>query len=152
MSRALREYHSAPRIFRYLTPISFFLSLHTAKLLLDGARGFSTAMPSLVAPLCAVGLLAGNLVGAVRAIAPRAARGHRSEPRGTGSARPGRSHDRTYRSHRSLDEDVRLVVGQTERRPEDHEIAVGPVDVTQPRLYGDDAVKASMCGSAGRHS
>jgi len=67
---SLREYHSAPRIFRYLTPISFFLSLHTAKLLLDGARCFSTAMPSLVAPLCAVGLLAGNLVGAVRAIAP----------------------------------------------------------------------------------
>lgn len=67
---SLKEYHSAPRIFRYLTPISFFLSLHAAKLLLDCARRLPARLAPVVAPACAVLLLAANVVGAVQATAP----------------------------------------------------------------------------------
>jgi hypothetical protein len=63
---SLTEYHSAPRIFRYLTPISFFLSLYAAKLLLD----LAPRIPAVVAAVCAVALLAANVAGAVRATAP----------------------------------------------------------------------------------
>jgi len=64
------EYHSAPRIFRYLTPISFFLSLHAAKLLLDCREALADRIGPSVAMLCAVGVLSANLVGAFRATAP----------------------------------------------------------------------------------
>jgi hypothetical protein len=63
---SLTEYHSAPRIFRYLTPISFFLSLYAAKLLLD----LAPRVPAVVAALCATALLAANVAGALRATAP----------------------------------------------------------------------------------
>lgn len=66
---SLTEYHSAPRIFRYLFPISFFLSLHTAKLLVDCAAALPRAA-SVVAPVCAAGLLVVNMIGALRATGP----------------------------------------------------------------------------------
>ncbi len=67
---SLTEYHSAPRIFRYLTPISFFLSLHAAKLLLDCSSRLAGRLPASVVALLGVLLLAANLVGAFRATAP----------------------------------------------------------------------------------
>jgi hypothetical protein len=67
---SLTEYHSAPRIFRYLTPISLFLSLWTAKLLIDSTARLPRRVATVLAPLVAVGLLAGNVLGAVRATAP----------------------------------------------------------------------------------
>jgi hypothetical protein len=66
---SLTEYHSAPRIFRYLTPISFFLSFFTAKLLVDCAASLPRAA-AMVVPVCAAGLLAVNVIGAVRATGP----------------------------------------------------------------------------------
>jgi hypothetical protein len=69
-SLSFSEYRSAPRIFRYLTPISFFLSLHTAKLLLDVRRAGLAAMPATGAALCGVLLLATNVLWAVWGTAP----------------------------------------------------------------------------------
>ena len=66
---SLTEYHSAPRIFRYLAPISFFLSLHTAKLLVDCVASLPRAA-AVLAPVCAAGLLAANVIGALRATGP----------------------------------------------------------------------------------
>jgi hypothetical protein len=67
---SLSEYRSAPRIFRYLAPISFFLSLHTAKLLLDVRQYGLGAMPARGAALCALLLLGTNVLWAVWATAP----------------------------------------------------------------------------------
>jgi hypothetical protein len=63
---ALDAYYSVPRIFRYLAPISFPLTLHAAKLVLDVSRGWRPALASgLVA-----GLLVVNLFGDVDATLP----------------------------------------------------------------------------------
>jgi hypothetical protein len=53
---ALDAYYTVPRIFRYLAPISFPLTLHAAKLVLDVTRDLPAVGPALVAALVAVGL------------------------------------------------------------------------------------------------
>lgn len=62
----LDAYYTVPRIFRYLAPISFPLTLHTAKLVLDTTRAWR---PGWTASAMAA-LLAANLLGAMDATLP----------------------------------------------------------------------------------
>jgi hypothetical protein len=61
------RYYSAPRIFRYLSPLSFFFSLHAAKLLVDLGR--ILPVPVVAHRIVAVGLLALLAVGTGNALA-----------------------------------------------------------------------------------
>lgn len=65
----LDQYYSVPRIFRYLTPLSFAMTLHTAKLAIDAITAAAPARHGvLVASF--LGLIAVNLVQAARATEP----------------------------------------------------------------------------------
>src|SRR5262249_31079437 len=61
------QYYSVPRIFRYLTPISFPMALHVAKMFLDVSR---VGWPSVIAPALFVPLLALNVDGIDDAMRP----------------------------------------------------------------------------------
>ena len=62
------QYYSAPRIFRYLTPLSFAMALHTAKMVIDATAMAARRRAVLAAIFTA--FIAVNLVGAARATAP----------------------------------------------------------------------------------
>src|SRR5262249_45577169 len=67
----LDHYYSVPRIFRYLTPISFPMALHVAKMGLDVSRvGVGVRWPSPVALLLFVPLLALNVYETDEAMRP----------------------------------------------------------------------------------
>jgi tetratricopeptide (TPR) repeat protein len=59
------RYYSVPRIFRYLAPLSFLLTLHTAKLLVDLGRGLPRPVRGAGA-LVLIGLLIGSDLEATR--------------------------------------------------------------------------------------
>lgn len=58
---AFDRYYSVPRIFRYLTPISFPMALHAAKMLLDVARVFPGGRAPAAAVLLVVPAIVLNL-------------------------------------------------------------------------------------------
>ena len=65
------QYYSAPRIFRYLAPISFPLALHLGKLLLDVARIQIGRVPGLaVAAVLALGMAAVSIRQTAEAARP----------------------------------------------------------------------------------
>src|SRR5205823_15054720 len=63
------RYYSAPRIFRYLAPLSFPLTLHVAKMTIDLVSALAPRLPGALAAVL-VALISVNVVQAGQATEP----------------------------------------------------------------------------------